>query len=90
MAVLKPRPGTPPMMLFTGTRTLSKMTSQVFVPRWPILRSGSPSVIPGVDAGTIKAEIPLAPACSLSVRAITVKPAARVAFVMKRFVPLMT
>jgi len=33
IAVLKPLPGTPPMMFAAGTRTLSRKTSQVLVPR---------------------------------------------------------
>ena len=35
IAVLKPLPGTPPMMLAVGMRTLPNITSQVLVPRWP-------------------------------------------------------
>jgi acyl-CoA dehydrogenase len=32
IAVLKPWPGTPPMMFAAGTRTFSRITSQVIVP----------------------------------------------------------
>ena len=44
--------------------------------------------MPGVEASTIKAEIPLAPLMDELVRAITVNVPALGAFVIKRFVPL--
>lgn len=88
IAVRKPWPGTPPMMWVAGTCTFSRMTSQVIVPRWPILRSFLPSVMPGRSAGTMKADTPPAP--GPPVRAISVKAPARGALVMKRLVPLRT
>ncbi|MCY1244396.1 hypothetical protein D9M72_574680 [compost metagenome] len=50
--------------------------------------SGLPSEMPGVSAGTMKDEMPEAPAPP--VRAISVKAPARGALVIKRLVPLMT
>ena len=47
IAVLKPMPSWPPMRFSAGTRTLSKITSAVCEPRWPIFRSGLPTVKPG-------------------------------------------
>jgi hypothetical protein len=88
IAVLKPWPGTPPMMFAAGTRASSRITSQVLVPRWPIFLSGLPSDSPGVSAGTMKAETPPAP--GPPVRAISVKAPARGALVMKRLLPLRT
>ena len=46
--------------------------------------------MPGISAGTIKAETPSAPGLSGSVRAKTVNRPARTALVMKRLVPLIT
>lgn len=88
IAVLKPCPGLPPMMLAAGTRTLSRITSQVLVPRWPIFLSGLPRLKPLASAGTTKAEMPAAP--GPSVRAISVNAPARGALVMNRLLPLMT
>jgi hypothetical protein len=68
------------MMLAAGTRTLSKITSQVLVPRWPIFLSVLPSVMPGKSAGTMKDDTPPAP--GPPVRAISVKAPARGALVM--------
>ena len=76
------------MMLAAGTRTLSRITSQVLVPRWPIFLSGLPRLMPGRSAGTMKAEMPPAP--GPSVRAISVNAPARGALVMKRLLPLST
>ena len=50
----------PPMIASTGTRTFSKITSQVCAPCWPIFLSGLPSEIPGVPASTRKAQTPRA------------------------------
>lgn len=61
MAVLKPWPGTPPMMFAAGMRTFPRMTSQVMVPRCLIFRSFFPSLMPGRSAGMMKAETPDAP-----------------------------
>ena len=78
------------MMASAGTRTSSKITSQVCAPFWPIFLSGAPSVIPGVCASTRKALTPRASVLCGSVRAKTVKRPAEGALVMKRLVPLMT
>ena len=86
MAVLKPLPASPPMMWLAGTRTLSRMTSQVLVPRCPIFLSGLPRLRPGRPAGTMKAEMPAAP--EPPVRAISVKAPARGALVMNRLLPV--
>ena len=51
IAVLKPCPGAPPITLAAGTRTFSRITSQVLVPRWPIFLSGLPRVRPGRPRG---------------------------------------
>ena len=90
IAVLKPRPSSPPIRFAAGTRQFSKITSQVWAPRWPIFLSGLPKVMPGVPASTMKAEMPPAPLSSGSVRAISVKMPACGALVMKRLVPLTT
>ena len=76
------------MMLAAGTRTFSRITSQVIVPRWPIFLSFLPSLMPGRSAGTMNAETPDAP--GPPVRAISVKAPARGALVMKRLVPFKT
>ena len=55
------RPRLPPISWRAGTRQFSKMTSQVWAPRWPIFLSVLPSVMPGVPASTMKAEMPPAP-----------------------------
>ena len=78
------------MMASAGTRTSSKITSQVCAPFWPIFLSGAPSVIPGVCAATRKALTPRASVLCGSVRAKTVKSPAEGALVMKRLVPVMT
>ena len=70
IAVLKPCPGSPPMMFAAGTRTFSRITSQVLVPRWPIFLSVLPNLMPGRSAGTMKDETPAAP--GPPVRAINV------------------
>src|SRR5258708_2683375 len=90
IAVLKPCPSRPPSSAAAGTRQSSKMTSQVWAPRCPILRSGGPSLRPGLGASTRKAEMPPAPLFSGSVRAITVNRDASGALVMKRLVPFST
>jgi hypothetical protein len=92
IAVLKPCPSRsgPPMIASGGTRTSSKITSQVCAPFWPIFLSGAPSVIPGLSASTRKAETPRASLLCGSVRAKTVKSPAAGALVMKRLAPLIT
>ena len=90
IAVLKPRPSTPPITLAAGTRTPSKITSQVWAPFCPILRSILPSEIPAVFAPTMNAVMPAAPFCAGSVRAISVNIPASGALVMKRLVPSIT
>ena len=49
IAVLKPCPSLPPIRLAAGTRQFSKITSQVWAPRWPIFLSG----LPRRDAGRL-------------------------------------
>ncbi|MNL32629.1 hypothetical protein D3C87_1544930 [compost metagenome] len=73
-----------------GTRTFSKITSQVWAPFWPIFTSRLPKLMPGVFASTIKAETPAEPLIDGSVRAISVNMPACGALVMKRLVPLTT
>src|SRR6185437_4162979 len=73
-----------------GTRALSKFTSQIWAPCWPIFFSGFPTETPGVSAGTMKAEIPPAPLRCGSLRAIRVNMPARFALVMNRLVPMTT
>ncbi|MNE79948.1 hypothetical protein D3C80_1764780 [compost metagenome] len=90
MAVLKPWPSFRPMRLAAGTRTLSKNTSQVWAPFWPILTSFLPKLMPGLLASTMKAETPPAPLLAASVRAISVNMPAWGALVMKRLLPLTT
>ena len=82
IAILKPCPSLPPIRLAAGTRTLSKITSQVWAPRWPILRSGRPRLMPGLLASTMKADTPPAPGVAGSVRAISVNSPACGALVM--------
>jgi hypothetical protein len=48
----------------------------------PIFFSGTPTETPGVSRSTTKAETPLAPGVSGSVRAMTVKMSALLALVM--------
>ena len=60
IATLKPSPSSPRRKR-AGTRAFSKITSQICAPCWPIFFSGLPMVMPGVFAGTMKAEIPPAP-----------------------------
>ncbi len=89
MAMRKPSPSLP-SRFSTGTGQLSKITSAVCAPRWPILRSGGPIERPGVPASTMKALMPAAPEPSGPVRASTVKTPASGALVMNRLVPFST
>ncbi|MCY1559023.1 hypothetical protein D9M68_960150 [compost metagenome] len=90
IAVLKPWPSFRPIRLAAGTRTFSKITSQVCAPFWPILTSRLPKLMPGVFASTMKAETPAEPLMSGLVRAISVNIPACGALVIKRLVPLTT
>ncbi len=81
----------PPSMALAGKRTLSRITSAVAAPCWPILRSGVPIDRPGLSAGTRKAvRCALRGSFSGAVRAITVISPAWGALLMKRLVPLST
>jgi len=92
MAVLKPCPimGSPPITLSTGTRQSSKISSQVRLPRNPILCSMLPTLKPGVPFSSAKAVIPPRLLFDLSLTASTVEMLATSPFVMKCLSPLMT
>ena len=89
IATLKPSPSWP-SRFSAGTRTLSKITSQIWAPCWPIFFSGLPTERPGRLRSTKKAETPPAPGFDGSLLAITVKRSALLALVMKRFEPFRT
>ncbi len=82
IAVLKPRPSCRPMRLAAGTLTLSKITSQVWAPRWPIFLSYLPKLMPGVLASTMNEDTPPAPLSAGLVRAMSVNMPACGALVM--------
>ena len=72
IATFMPSPSSPSRLVI-GTRALSNVTSHTFAPCWPIFFSGLPTITPGVERSTMKADRPLAPGVFGSVRAITVK-----------------